>query len=549
MTQITPRTPPRLRTWGTGTAMTIDGMPALCIGGELHNSSASSRAYLDDIWDRVASSGARTVIAPVAWNEFEPVEGVFDFSLLDALIAKATQSAQRLIIMWFGAFKNATSVYAPSWVRRDRDRFPRAVLTEQPFPLPFSYDGAMPRPVLSVFSAELRECDRRAYAAMMTHLAEHDPDYTVVMVQVQNEVGLLGSARDRCDVADAAWNAAVPPAVRDAVLNDPVLSGSAAAAAFREAPTTATWPQVLADSPAVDEIFMAWGFASYIEALAEEGNRIHPVPTFANAWLGPQPGQPDPGTYPSGGPTAQMIGLWRALAPTLSFVSPDIYVRDSEPVMREYSRAGNPLFIPEARFRAGDLALAIGRHKAIGYHVFGLEDGRENNQYSQLASAMLAVEQEILEAQRDDQILGFALEAGSATYTAEILGMTITVRDAVKQYSQMLLDVGVDIPEPGPLPAETVAVARGATPADERPFGIVVAISVDELVVIGQRFMIDVVRRDCRTEIDDVRELVHGEDGWEQGRLLNGDERLLLTGVDGVTAARIRLIHHDEHAS
>ena len=80
--------------------------------------------------------------------------------------------------LWFGAFKNAHSTYAPTWVRADTDRFPRAVVNETTRPA-FTYAGAMRRPTLSVFGEELREADARAFAAFMRHLAETDTTGTV----------------------------------------------------------------------------------------------------------------------------------------------------------------------------------------------------------------------------------------------------------------------------------------------------------------------------------------------------------------------------------
>ena len=534
---------PRFEVLGDRSILLIDDLPALCLGGELHNSSASSRKYLASVWERVSASGVRTIIAPIAWNEMEPTEGTYDFSMLDALLSSARNSEQRLILIWFGAFKNATSVYAPTWVRADEVRFPRAALGGRRFDLPFTYKGAMSRPVLSPFTAELREADARAYAAMMSRLRAEDPDYTAVMVQVENEVGLLGSARDHSSPAEQQWRAPIPGELRRAVEEDPsIVRDEIARLIFTSAPD-ASWEAVFGDSTDADETFMAWAFATYVEAVASAGARVHPLPAFTNAWLGPQPGQPTPGTYPSGGPTAGMVCLWRALAPSLAFVAPDIYVQEAETAMSAYAVPGNPLFVPEARFRAGDAALAIGRYCATGYHVFGLEDGRDDSQYFELCRAMLAFEQDIIAAQTERRIIGFALAHGVDHYTAQVLDLTITVNDAVSRYREMLLDVGVDIPTASPLPAATHRTARGETPADERPFGVVVVRGDNELIVIGQRFMIDVSKAGHTTEIDEARELIIGPHGWEDGRLLNGDERLLLTSTDAVSVVRLRLLH------
>ena len=288
---------------------------------------------------------------------------------------------------------------------------------------------------------------------------------------------------------------------------------------------------------------MTWGFASYVEALAQMGKREHPIPAFTNAWLGPQPGQPVAGTYPSGGPVASMIGLWRAFAPSLDFVAPDIYVSDVEPVLQKYSADGNVLFVPEARFRAGDVAMAVGAYGATGYHVFGLEDGLADNQHAQLTGVLRGLEQEIISGQTERRIAGFALAQGVTQQSFQLAGLSLTISDSFHQYSRMLFDVGVTIDPPPTLPIETVAAARGAHPADERPFGLVIVVDSEELIVVGQRFMIDVTREGYVTEIDEALEMLPHADGLRPGRYLNGDERLLLTGTNRVTAVRLRLLH------
>ena len=162
---------PSLRATATGAQLIVDGRPVLLLGGQLHNSSPSSPAYMEPIWDRLAGMGIRTVIGAASWAQVEPVEGSFDFSTVDAQIEAARARGMRLVLIWFGAFKNAASTYAPGWVRRDVGRYPRAVATGTDTAL-FTYPGAMPKPVLSVFSADLLDADRRAFVRFMEHLAD-----------------------------------------------------------------------------------------------------------------------------------------------------------------------------------------------------------------------------------------------------------------------------------------------------------------------------------------------------------------------------------------
>ena len=509
------------------TRLIVDGAPYLAIGGELHNSSSSDTDYMRPVWEKLQDSGYNTVIATVGWDQVEEVEGRFDFTVVDELLAGGRSAGVRLVLIWFGAFKNANSSYAPSWVRADAARFPRAVLSEPRLPVPFDYAGSMARPVLTVFSERLLAADENAYLAFLNHLAVNDPQHTVILIQVENEVGLLGSSRDRSESASAAWNSEVPEALLRALRDEPDAFDASVRDALRPALERTAWAEVFGeDNPVADEAFMAWGFASYVGRLAERGKQVHPLPVYANAWLGPQAPGDAPGVYPSGGPTARMLGVWRAGAPAVDFLSPDIYVPGSRAVMEQYSAPGNPLFIPEARFRAGDVFLAIARFGGIGYSAFGLEDGRRGNQFSDAARAILASTRTIVEAQAAQSILGFALEADQDAESAEINGVTVTVRDGPALFAAMLLDVGVELPPAPPLPDETDGAGHGPTPGDSRALGLVAGLPDGSFLVIGQGAIVDFAAEGAELEIDSVRELRLVDGRWQDGRILNGDERL-----------------------
>ena len=535
---------PRLERQDGHTRLLVDGRPYLCLGGELHNSSSSDRHYMAGIWDKVSRSGANTVIATVAWDQVEPVEGAFDFSIVDGLLEDARSAGMRLVLIWFGAFKNASSTYAPTWVRADRQRFPRTDRGPEPMETPFSYRGSMPRPTLSVFSSELFAADRAAYCALIGRLAEIDPEHTVIMVQIENEVGLLGVGRDRSALAEAVWKSPLPQELRKALANDPAPFDAEVSGVLLSAlDEDKSWAEHFGDgNPVADEVFMAWAFASYVGGLATAGKKILNLPAFANAWLGPQEGQDAPGLYPSGGPTAKMLPVWRAAAPSLDFLAPDIYVPNSAEVMSQYASTDNPLFIPEAKFSAGDAFLAVGRFKGFGYHVFGLEDGREGNQYGEACKAMLALTDDIVDAQRDERIFGFALGQDEDAVNATLAGTSVTIRNAAKLYSAMLLDAGVVLPPAPELPGETVGAAHGHTPGDGRPFGLIIAAGPLEYVVVGQGALLDFHKEGSELEVDLVRELRLTAEGWQDGRLLNGDERLQVLQGDKISAARIRLL-------
>src|SRR3954471_6820511 len=194
---------PQLRRQGSATQLIVDGSPFLVIGGELHNSSSSSIEYMQPIWQRMRDLNINTVLTPVSWELIEPTEGSFDFALVDDLIRAARSHDLRLIVLWFGSWKNGMSSYIPLWVKQDSARFPRVLI-----------HISEPLEVLSTLVEANWQADARAFAALMHHLAEFDgQDHTVIMVQVENEVGVLGDSRDRCEAANSAYAGPVPPAL------------------------------------------------------------------------------------------------------------------------------------------------------------------------------------------------------------------------------------------------------------------------------------------------------------------------------------------------
>jgi beta-galactosidase GanA len=89
----------------------VDGKPFLILGAELQNSSMSSARYMDGIWQNLVDMGINTVFGPVTWEDIEPEEGKFDFNEIEAVIASAKAYGLRLILLWFGSFKNGTLLF------------------------------------------------------------------------------------------------------------------------------------------------------------------------------------------------------------------------------------------------------------------------------------------------------------------------------------------------------------------------------------------------------------------------------------------------------
>jgi len=351
----------------------VDGQPFIVRGGELSNSSGEPD-YLRPSWPKLRELNLNTVLAPVYWGVVEPEDGNFDFATVDGLLADARANGLRLVLLWFGSWKNSMSSYVPAWVKRDTVRFPRVV------------DSAgRAHEILSPFIPANAEADARAFAALMRHLRENDREHTVIMVQVENEIGMIPEARDYRPEANQAFAEPVPAELM-AFLRERTASHSLApellaawtTSGTREPQMEGTWSEVFGGGVAAEEIFMAWYFARYTERVAAAGRAEFALPLYTNAAL-IRPGY-QPGQYPSGGPLPHLFDVWRAGSPTLSFLAPDIYFQNFTYWARAYTRGGNPLFIPEA-LRSSDAAVnalyAFGEHGAIGFSPFAIESTPE----------------------------------------------------------------------------------------------------------------------------------------------------------------------------
>ena len=337
-------------------ALLVDGKPFLILGAQAHNSS-NYPAGLKPVWDAARDVKANTVLMPVAWEQVEPEEGKFDFSFVDTLVAEARKNNQRLVILWFATWKNTSAQYTPAWVKLDPKRFPSNLDRE-----------GKPNYSLSPFGEETLKADKKAFVAFMTHLKKIDSTQrTVLMVQVENEVGTYGLVRDFGAKAQAAFEQPVPAAVL------------ARKKALVPAAATGTWREVYGDY--ADEYFHAWAIARYIGDIAKAGRAVYDLPTYVNnALRNPleQPPKPWNKDFASGGPTHDVIDIYKAAAPALDFAAPDIYNAESAQVnanLALFQRADNALFVPEignAAIYARYLYAVLGKG-ALGVAPFGID--------------------------------------------------------------------------------------------------------------------------------------------------------------------------------
>ena len=357
---------PHLRQQGTATQMVVDGKPFLMLAGELRNSTTSSIEFMKPVWPKLVALHINTVLAAVPWELMEPKEGHFDFTLVDAQIHAAERYDLRLAFLWFASWKNGASSYPPIWVKGNLDRFPRAQRK----------DGSS-TDTLSTLSLANLSADSKAFAALMRHIKEVDARHRVILIQVENEVGLLGDSRDRSEAAEKAFAQPVPKELLDSMAShkDTLYPEFRKAWEAAGARTSGTWEQVFGKAPYTDEIFMAWNYARYVGGVAAAGKAEYPIPMYVNTWcsMGDRP----PGTYPSGGPLPHVGDLWKVGAPAIDFRSPDLHSTNfSEWADWYHPTRDFPLFIPEAFHATGhyNIFYVMGQHDGIGFSPFAIDE-------------------------------------------------------------------------------------------------------------------------------------------------------------------------------
>lgn len=488
---------PYLEQRGAARQLIVDGRPFLMLAGELHNSSAASAADMALSFPRLRALNFNTVIAPVSWELVEPAEGVFDLSLVDAMLRLARENGLRLVLLWFGSWKNGKSCYAPAWVLSDPGRFPRVETV-----------NGLRTDVLSPFNPALREADGRALAAVMSRIREQDERrHTVLMVQVENEVGILGQPRDFSPAAERLLAGPVPAALTAylAARQDTLLDSVKTPWMQAGRRERGTWAEVF--GPAADEIFMAWHLASNLEAVAAAGRAAYDLPMYANAWL-KQARMTLPGQYPSGGPISDMLDIWRAAAPHLDFLAPDIYVDQFKEVCVSYTRSGNPLFIPEARMdnrAAGQALYAFGQHAAMGFGPFACDDLPPDHPLGPTYRTLEQLMDVVTAAQADGRIIGF--------YQEDELDRSVQRLGPVKVYATQMQ------------PRSATAVPGG---------GLLIQLEDGAYLAVGHGYWLQFSLPG--SESHDIEVLAVEEGTMEKGRFvplrrLNGDENLHGQGV------------------
>ncbi len=371
---------PRLERVGNQYHLLVDGKPFLILGGQAHNSSASNPKDLEPVWRSLQALHANTAEVPLYWELMEPKPGQFDYRLMDAAIEGARTHSLRLVFLWFATWKNGGMDYAPAWVKENPQKYFHVL-----------NDVGQPMDILSPFCRACRQADADAFAHVMAHLKREDAAHrTVIMIQVENETGLLGTERDYSPEANRRFRGLVPAALMNYLQSHRATLAPSLRAAWQAAGQRAsgTWPQVFGRM--ADEAFSAWYVARYVDAVAAAGQRAYPLPMYVNNWL-INPGNVRPGDWPSGGPTRHVLDIWKAAAPHINLLAPDIYLPEFEQICEAYARPDNPLFVPETRFSPSYAAyayLALGKFNALGFSPFGIDHAVEDGKLTARAAPL-----------------------------------------------------------------------------------------------------------------------------------------------------------------
>lgn len=501
---------PSLRKQGTATQLIVNGKPFLMLSGELHNSACSTVEYMKPIWANMKAKNLNTVISTASWELIEPVEDQFDFTLVDAQIEGARKEGLKLVIIWFASWKNGGSIYMPSWVKRDFNRFPRAR----------NHHGQAIE-ILSTFGEATMKADAKAFRALMKHIKEVDHNQTVLMMQVQNEVGILNTVRDFHPLANKAFYGPIPKELGDYLPKNrdnmsPELLKVWSQNGFK---TTGTWEEVFGRSYVnntdwkdisfyTEELFMAYHYARYIGYVAAEGKEEHNIPMYVNAWL-KSPDQMWSGRFPGGGPLWHVMDMWKCAGSSIDFLSPDIYIPHFQYIVEQYNRLGNALFIPETRggaTGASRFLWALGEHGLMGFSPFAVDRSPliPNDPLAQTYKLVEGMMDLITAHQGKPTMKGILIDTDKPSQSFELGDFMITAN-----INQRRRATDPPITETSP------------------SGGLIIQLGPEEYIVLGRDMNVHFAPKAPGTDyvaLDRVEEGVFKDGKWTISRIYNGDE-------------------------
>ncbi|HXE08877.1 MAG TPA: DUF5597 domain-containing protein [Acidobacteriaceae bacterium] len=476
-------------------ALMVDGAPYLMLGVQVNNSSAWP-AELPKVWPAAERLRANTVEMPVYWEQMEATQGKFDFSVVDALLAGARAHKLHLVLLWFGTWKNGAGHYEPEWIKRDPVVYPRVLGPK----------GEV-RDTMSPFGEATLQEDKAAFAALMRHLKAADRLHTVLMVQVENEINAYGSQRDYAPEATRLFEGPIPADF---------------AAAMHVHP--GTWTEAFGAE--AENTFQAWSIARYVEQVTRAGKAEYNLPVYLNHSLENPLAPPRPGRLDWVAMTNHVLDIWKAVAPSLACIAPDIYMSQYaqyEKVLDTYARKDNALFVPEsgnAPPYARYFFAALG-HGAIGWSTFGLDltgyanaplgapvvDEKLIDLFALNNEIVGPMDREIAKLNFDGKLKAVAEDPAAHSQSLEFGPWTATVSYGLRMFGR-----------------------AANAPGNAEPVGraLVAQLGPDEFLVTGVSARVDFRPTDAAS--GKHREFIRVEEGtyvdgkWKFARIWNGDQ-------------------------
>jgi hypothetical protein len=490
---------PKIEMIGSSIRLVVNGSPYLILGGQIHNSDTANADDLNKALDVLVGLHANTAEVPIYWEAVEPKPGQFDFRSVDLVIQAARKRDLHLVFLWFGTWKNGESHYIHEWMKRDKQKYsrvlgPRGEETE----------------VISPLCHAAMEADSHAFSALMKHVKSADTsERTVIMVQVENEPGIMGADRDYSDAANRLFDQAVPKDLLNYLHAHRQQLSTPMAKAWSNSPKIGNWKQVFGEL--APEAFSAWLISNYVNSVAASGKQEYPLPMYVNVWL--IEGVERAGRWPSGGATINAFDIWKAAAPAIDILAPDIYYPKFYDVAAQYYKSDNPLFVPEANFNpyfAGFAYATFGYFNGIGFSPFGIDDIQKGGASAFIGSVF-----------EDTYRVLRPLLPLIARYQNQGKLHPILQGLANGEDWKQSIRLGNDL-------AANIDFTATFDPVKGRACGMIIELAPDDFVVMGTGF--DVTFREMEGPLRDAQ-LISIEEGtfegdqWMPSRRLNGDER------------------------
>lgn len=496
----------------------VDGNSFVAYAGELHNSSASNLKHMDEyVWPYIKDLKINTILFPVYWETIEKEKGIYDFSLLDGIVEKCRELNRKAIILWFGLWKNATSTYVPKWVKLDTEKYFRA-----------EERHGRKTATISPLCEKAIDADRKAFSKLMEQIkAINESETTVIAVQIENEIGLLNSDRDYSDFAEKIFKNEVSDELKRVF----------------DISEKGNYEQLFGeDAP---EVFMTYAYALAIEKIANFGKKIYDLPFLVNAWIEKYPWRP--GTYPSGGPIAKYMNLWKSVAGSIDVIEPDVYVAEFDEVATKFSVENNPLMIPEYRrdvYHISNAFHAYGKYNALCMSVFGIEDlmtppERRLGIFNPAVLATLNINLEAWQINGTTDVLNEIFE---------LLVNSQNIREKARKEGKVYSFARINEMEKGTvIETEKYSFQIVYNPVNKdkpKSAGMIIELSEDNFYIMGTSFKVVYLPKkgkDYNIGILDYEEGYFENNSWICERLLNGDEGVFIQFFDHPEVKRLEL--------